>query len=90
MPCADVGQGITTNKNSVSMDHSGHADEKHTDLCSPFCVCGCCGVHVLNFNTSTNYDLATVFSKIETAIPTYESLFASNFYGSIWQPPQIV
>ncbi|MBK0368267.1 hypothetical protein I5M07_00355 [Flavobacterium sp. SE-1-e] len=70
--------------------HDKHAHDAEKDLCSPFCSCSCCGSQVVNHFQSIIIDFPIPFEGIKTQLPTYKSIFTSNFFGSIWQPPQIV
>ncbi|MET2995102.1 DUF6660 family protein [Flavobacterium columnare] len=92
LPCLDMiedersmAQSITTNLQDKN--HS-HTDD---DLCSPFCVCNCCGTQILVYQSIISYDFET-FSIINTKNKEslYKSVFYTNFYNSIWQPPKIV
>nr|WP_294921694.1 DUF6660 family protein [uncultured Flavobacterium sp.] len=90
MPCADK----ETNNNvqdpvlfsAMEMDHS---HDKQSDMCSPFCICNCCGVQVLSYAPAITFEFPLPAKMIKSALPSYTSVFASNFFGSIWQPPQI-
>ncbi len=90
LPCSDVVE-INFEKSSKELqsNHENHSHEKENHLCSPFCICNCCGSQIINhFKITTIYfPIATL--KISSQVPTYTSIFTSNFYGSIWQPPQI-
>ena len=86
MPCADKEQGVSsekaTIKNSSKQDH-----EK--DACSPLCTCNHYGCQGFVYNIVSNYNFITVKNIIDKKLPEYKSILTSNFYGSIWQPPQI-
>ena len=90
LPCADLKVNTTANiSTEVLANHDKHAHDNEIDLCSPFCSCNCCGQQILNFNQEITFVFNKIFLKISTQIPTYKPIFTSNFYGSIWQPPQI-
>jgi hypothetical protein len=78
------------NATKITEAHSDHSHSKLNDQCSPFCICSCCGVQVLSYAVSINFDFPVMTALIKSPLPDYTSVFASNFYGSIWQPPQIV
>jgi hypothetical protein len=91
MPCTD------TDVNSAAYEtiahksgHEGHSHEKDNDSCSPFCACNCCGVQILSYFPTISYDFPLISSVIKTKEPFYKPVLASDFCGSIWQPPQIV
>ena len=67
-----------------------HSHNKEKDSCSPFCICSCCGSQIVSYFKTVSYNFAIISKEIKTQLPTYTSKFTSNFYGSIWQPPQIV
>ncbi|MGH2665969.1 DUF6660 family protein [Flavobacterium sp.] len=91
LPCADMEvNSLAHSKIDITADNDNHNHEKSSDMCSPFCNCNCCGVTFLSFQPTIAYDCPIVSSIIETSSPSYQSVFISNFYGSIWQPPQIV
>jgi hypothetical protein len=80
---------LAHSSSEVAAKHENHSHEKENDLCSPFCVCNCCGQQILNFSQEIASQFRKIAAEITTQIPAYKSLLASNFYGSIWQPPQI-
>ncbi len=86
-PCVDTHD--ISHANITSQLEENHSHEHATDLCSPFCVCNCCGQQVLTFLDIVNYVVPTKFEEIRTSNSIYTSVFHSNFYGSIWQPPKI-
>jgi hypothetical protein len=86
MPCADMKQDVSYNKVTIS-NQSNHTHEK--DVCSPLCVCNCCGCQGFTYNTIHPYNFFAVKIIIDKKVPEYKSILTSNFFGSIWQPPQI-
>lgn len=87
LPCADMEADSTTSKETAS-NHEDHSHNEN-DLCSPFCVCNCCGAQFASFTTTIYFDIPTITTAIETKESIYKPIFTSNYYGSIWQPPQI-
>lgn len=90
MPCADMEVDSAMHKTAQFSSEASHSHDKDNDLCSPFCACNCCGAQVLTYQTSETIEFPVAFSMISKVVPNYNSVFTSNFYGSIWQPPQIV
>lgn len=89
MPCADR---VSPNSAPVvdleiNHDHESHSHE--LDLCSPFCICNCCGVHILNLKTVALFESLPMVTFIKSPISTYKEEFFSKFSHSIWQPPQL-
>lgn len=94
MPCADAFQkDVLQNNNAahVTSDKEHNHDHSETaDLCSPFCVCNCCGtVPVMFFSLNTIKFLQINKSVLSKETPHYTSQFIPNYFGEIWQPPQI-
>ncbi|MCP2025554.1 hypothetical protein L1276_000694 [Flavobacterium sp. HSC-32F16] len=89
MPCADMEVNSAMHTTAQFASEENHSHDKDNDLCSPFCACNCCGAQVLSYQTSVTYEFPAPYTKISITLPTYNSVFISNFYGSIWQPPQI-
>jgi len=93
LPCADMEVNSAAHKVveiSANHDEKSHNHDKENDLCSPFCSCNCCGSQIVSYFKMLNYNFTVVSKTITTQLPSYASQFTSNFYGSIWQPPQIV
>lgn len=92
MPCADMEVNSFAHKKTelASSHDNNHSHDKQKDLCSPFCICNCCGSKITSFSEFIIIDFPIPSIGIKTQLPTYKSVFASNFFGSIWQPPQIV
>lgn len=90
LPCADAAND-TARSQTTTENHKHEPNDHHNDLCSPFCICNCCGVQILSFTPVLSFVIElipAVFSpKPEIG---YKSHLASMFSGSIWQPPQIV
>lgn len=88
LPCADM-EGDDSSQTLVEKSSTEHNQD--IDACSPFCVCNCCSSHVFAFdNAICSLDVLIVKMIVENKIPEYKSVIASNFFRSIWQPPQIV
>ena len=93
LPCADMEVSSAAHKVaeiSTNHDEKSHNHDKENDLCSPFCSCNCCGSQIVSFFKVASFNFTIVSKTIKTQLPSYTSKFTSNFYGSIWQPPQIV
>jgi hypothetical protein len=92
LPCADANKDIVYDSNGkvLAEKHDDHSKELHSDLCSPFCICNCCGAQVLSFTPSITFSFREDFTAfIEKPETIYKAHYASIFSGSIWQPPQI-
>lgn len=90
LPCADMEVNSAGHSLVAHQSETGsHSHDKENDLCSPFCSCNCCGSQIVSYFNITTLNFNVVSKNIKTQLPPYTSQFASNFYGSIWQPPQI-
>ncbi|HEU4788616.1 MAG TPA: DUF6660 family protein [Flavobacterium sp.] len=88
LPCADKDMNSSS---QILVVKSSSEHNQDNDACSPFCICNCCSSHVFAFdNTVSSLDFVIVQKLVKNKIPEYKSVFTSNFFGSIWQPPQIV
>jgi len=90
MPCADLEDNSAVHKTSQFSSEQNHSHEKQSDLCSPFCSCNCCGAQVLSYQANIIFEFPVKSAIISLQLPSYNSVFTSNFFGSIWQPPQII
>lgn len=88
MPCTDYSacaEDFTTTialQENASHDHS----DPTSDICSPLCVCDCCGISVLQpslivFNSTTAIYGVDKKDVISTDVETP--------FFSIWQPPRL-
>jgi hypothetical protein len=91
LPCADMDvKSLAHTAIEFSQKEANHSHDTANDLCTPFCVCNCCGVQFLSYQPAILIDFPVASTLIKIASPTYKSIFSSHFFGSIWQPPQIV
>jgi hypothetical protein len=91
LPCADMEVNSPAHAlTALSSSNEKHSHDKENDLCPPFCVCNCCGAQLLSYIPVISFGFNIVSTIITISLPTYKSILSSNFYGSIWQPPQIV
>ncbi len=81
---------IAHNKAEFASKHDNHSHNKENDLCSPFCICSCCGSQMASYSQPLMINFPVVSKDIKKQLPDYKSIFSSNFCGSIWQPPQLV
>lgn len=93
MPCADMNEKdvIHNHEHSTEISHQdAHNRTETQDLCTPFCVCGCCGIvagvvlqwNIFEIGKAKTFDLSkpTVY---------YKTVFIPHYFGEIWQPPKI-
>lgn len=88
MPCTDALGMNTPNTSKTEITQTHNNDTDHNDFCSPFCICSCC-------NTPVNITFDLLSIKVNNPIASnlkisvFNFSLASNYYGSIWQPPKI-
>lgn len=88
MPCADMEIASTMQSSKeISSKNDNHSHDKDNDTCSPFCVCSCCGNQ--GFANSTSYNFLSFKKIIGTKVFEFQSTLTCNYFGNIWQPPQI-
>jgi hypothetical protein len=92
-PCEDF-QADSLEKKAqtivTSVSDPIHSDsEPGPETCSPFCICGCCGLTVLHhgFTTLAMTDRITVAETALTAF--YQPPTNRTYVDSIWQPPKV-
>ncbi|WPR71215.1 DUF6660 family protein [Flavobacterium sp. NG2] len=90
LPCADkLADSLAHQAEIHSTTDAEHSHDVDNDLCSPFCVCSCCGFHTLTYVAVVPTLVTVLFEEIKSSHSFYTSIASSNFFGSIWQPPQI-
>jgi hypothetical protein len=91
MPCADTKEDVHEYSflEVENTKHEEHSHDQHNDLCSPFCTCNCCSSQILVYSDIQSLFFPLQFEEIKMISSFYKTIFTSNFYGSIWQPPQI-
>ncbi len=94
IPCSDETEQILPAYSSsyihTSNTHSGHNHHNEScDLCSPFCICACCGGFGFEPKQIILKELLLADFPSDRNYYTFYDSFSSNFYGNIWQPPKI-
>ena len=88
VPCNDAARGLAEKVGAAENVHMEQDNNSHADLCSPFCVCHCCGMSIT----------VTVISKLlpeKIALAVKDNLPEKNYNyailhpAGIWQPPKI-
>lgn len=90
MPCSHTYEkkSLQNHKHSEELVHQDSYDHQETtDMCSPFCVCGCCGQPISYPSFFSQYISRDLIALENLNI--YKPPFISNFYGNIWRPPKI-
>ena len=91
MPCVDMYQkDVHDHLTEIAHQDNTHDHSETQDLCTPFCLCGCCGIVsgvVLQWSV---FDIgkAKTFG-LSKAKVYYKTVFIPRYFGEIWQPPKI-
>ncbi|PYS99046.1 MAG: hypothetical protein DMF63_13315 [Acidobacteria bacterium] len=92
-PCQDFHSaysGEADRITAVAISVQTHSDdETGSETCSPFCVCGCCGMSVVNTACTTTAITIISTRARQTAPSTYRTPPANSYIDSIWQPPKV-
>lgn len=86
LPCSESHVQEASFNRSASQEEGDH--DHSMELCTPFCVCGSC-VAAIMLHSPVDYDFLD-FDSINSGISNLYQSVNSQFYGSIWQPPQLV
>jgi len=83
-PCEDF--TVLNNEVKTEISQAFDHDNQDTDLCTPFCICQCCHVNVMQLKlVNVTFDT--------TSISTQDFFFLTglekNFTTSILQPPRV-
>lgn len=81
---------VNNEKHSTEITHQDNHEHTDSDLCTPFCLCGCCGMVssiVLQWNVY-NLVKAKTFELSKPEI-YYKSIFIPCYFGKIWKPPKV-
>lgn len=92
MPCGDLYKKDMSHAHEYPIQTSYQYDHVHAeavDSCSPFCVCGCCGMV-----SSVDFQWGIYTVKVKSFVLSkskvyFRPIFIPSYFGEIWQPPQI-
>lgn len=86
MPCANTQSDCIDAKTSL---HKTLEKHNHIDVCSPFCICMCCGNQITLGPQVMLSSREAVLLQTEKKATFYKNRLACNFERRIWQPPQL-
>ena len=92
VPCADEAVRNTQNENpslflSANYSHSTHEHNNNCDLCSPFCICACCGGFSIYKTTKLNFIKPS--TQINSFVSLYKQPVVIDVFRQIWHPPKV-
>ncbi|SDW48237.1 hypothetical protein MKD41_08840 [Lutibacter sp. A64] len=84
-PCVDNSEIDDNVKTEISQTNGDEHQHQDSDLCSPFCMCHCCHINVIQFQfTYTKLDVNNYY----TQNFFYLNGLETNYSTSILQPPR--
>lgn len=89
VPCSDVAQENLSNdvvENVASVEEHSHSQDGVVDLCSPFCQCHCCHVHVIKFQVT---EFETITNEISRHQFAHIDNSGKDTTNPLLQPPRI-
>ncbi len=90
-PCQDAFGDLDTSGHKwyavAHVDRPSPSDE-HSDECSPFCICSCCGHQTAARFSPTSIALDSDHILISAGMSDYIPPSTSTFQNLIWQPPK--
>ncbi|WP_372339321.1 DUF6660 family protein [Flavobacterium sp. MFBS3-15] len=87
LPCSESHAQEASLHRTASQEHDDH--DHGMEICTPFCVCGSC-VAAIVLHSPVDYDFLDIENTIFREISNFYQSVDSQFFGSIWQPPQLV
>ena len=85
-PCADVESCVETNDTFIAVIENNKEDHKELENCTPFCVCACCAVPIINQTALIEINTEQQFFSVKYA--SINMNYPSQSSASIWQPPK--
>lgn len=90
-PCQDfaaTANDSVYNKSPYSQQQKPSNHNSQSDECSPFCICSCCSLSVVEHSVS--FTLTSVLKSVEIKanLANYTNPNSETLQTSIWQPPK--
>lgn len=97
MPCTDAVLALNGSSaaarygsSTSSLSHHHHRNDTHNDLCSPFCVCSCCGQLITApLKHSLGESLTVAIYDGQKPTVYYTQHWTSHYLNDIFRPPQV-
>lgn len=81
-PCSD-----RVNENTDTIQAENHSDHSEGDVCTPFCICACCGI-ALSFEVLI-FENENLNITVNSHTFNYKTKFTQGYNASIWHPPTV-
>lgn len=89
LPCSDAHNSCNENKIELTKGVEHNHGQDHDDVCSPFCICACCGTTITFQVISSPIPIvAKIDFKVPQKIAIRDFSIISCYTGKIWQPPK--
>ena len=87
LPCNDDHSHTLISTEDQFAQTGNHYND--TDACSPFCVCACCTTPIM-VQQIISFESAPFIALYNRNVNSFYTPVTSSYFGSIWQPPQLV
>ena len=88
VPCNDVAKGLGEKVCLAEDIHLEQSQDQHADLCTPFCVCNCCGISMIVLQI-TKLLPEKIVVLIKDILPEKNYNYALLDAAGVWHPPKI-
>jgi len=88
VPCNDVAKGLGEKVCLAEDIHLEQSQDQHADLCTPFCVCNCCGISMTVLQI-TELLPEKIVVLIKDILPEKNYNYTISEPAGVWQPPKI-
>ena len=86
-PCADMDSCVETNSVLITSIENNKEDHKEKESCTPFCICACCAVPIINQTAILEINTKQEFFSVKYA--SININYPSQSLARIWQPPKL-
>jgi hypothetical protein len=91
-PCQDLAAMVNdcadNNAHVAHLERTSDTEPPGPDECSPFCVCSCCSLSVVNHTVPVGVMTKAENVTIPSTLIEYTNPYTKAHQNSIWQPPK--
>ena len=88
VPCSDTTKFLGEKVCMAEDVHLEQGQDEHEDLCTPFCVCNCCGMSMA-VSQIKNLLPEKIFLLVKADITESGYGYSLLFNAGVWHPPKI-
>ena len=89
LPCGDEVECADNDRYQTAFTTDGQQDhDNHSENCSPFCICACCG-QLVTIASAHHFNVQPK-TTISKPLISYSDPYFEIIPQSIWQPPKLV